>query len=146
VRYPRGVGRGVAPEKTFTALPIGKGRIVRHGEKVAILNFGALLGDALQAAEQINATVADMRFVKPLDADLIRQLAATHDRLITLEENAVIGGAGSAVNEFVLNQNLQVRVHNIGLPDRFIDHGDPVRLRQEAGVSVAALLDAARAS
>ncbi len=143
VRYPRGVGRGVMPEKNFTAMPIGKGRIVRQGEKVAILSFGALLGDALQAAEQLDATVADMRFVKPLDGALIRQLAQNHDRLITLEENAVVGGAGSAVNEFVLNHNLAVSVRNIGLPDRFIEHGDPVRLRQESGVSVQHLVTAA---
>ena len=144
VRYPRGVGMGATPEKTFTALPIGKGRIVRQGEKVAILNFGALLGDALKAAEPLNATVVDMRFIKPLDGDLIRQLAATHDRLITLEENAVQGGAGSAVNEFVLNHGLGVSVRNIGLPDRFIEHGDPVRLRAEGGISVEAIISAAR--
>ena len=144
VRYPRGVGMGVTPEKPFTALPIGKGRIVRQGENVAILSFGALLGDALKAAEQLNATVADMRFVKPLDGDLIRQLAATHDRLITLEENAVQGGAGSAVNEFVLNQGIAVSVRNIGLPDRFVEHGDPVKLRAEAGISVEAIVGAAR--
>ncbi|MFN4289988.1 MAG: 1-deoxy-D-xylulose-5-phosphate synthase [Permianibacter sp.] len=144
VRYPRGVGRGVSPEKSLTALPIGKGRIVRPGEKVAILSFGALLDDALRAAEQLNATVADMRFVKPLDGELITQLAKTHARLITLEENAVLGGAGSAVNEFVLNQGLAITVRNIGLPDRFIEHGDPVRLRAEAGVSVASIVAAAR--
>ncbi|HEX4911121.1 MAG TPA: 1-deoxy-D-xylulose-5-phosphate synthase [Permianibacter sp.] len=144
VRYPRGVGRGVSPEKTFSALPIGKGRIVRQGEKVAILSFGALLDDALQAAEQLNATVADMRFVKPLDGELISQLAQTHDRLITLEENAVRGGAGSAVNEYVLNHGLAVAVRNIGLPDRFVEHGDPVKLRAEAGMSVDAIVNAAR--
>ena len=144
VRYPRGVGMGVTPEKPFTALPIGKGRIVRQGEKVAILSFGALLGDALKAVEQLNATVADMRFIKPLDGALITQLAATHDRLITLEENAVQGGAGSAVNEFVLNQGLAISVRNIGLPDRFVEHGDPVRLRAEGGISVEAIVSAAR--
>ncbi|WP_223670917.1 1-deoxy-D-xylulose-5-phosphate synthase [Kangiella shandongensis] len=124
VRYPRGMGTGVEAEKTFTPFEIGKGEIKRKGEKVAILAFGSMVKTALEAAEQINATVADMRFVKPLDEALIKELAATHDQFITIEENAVMGGAGSAINEFILNNGLSIKVKNLGLPDRFVEHGD----------------------
>lgn len=123
VRYPRGKGMGTAIESTMTALPIGKGRLVRQGEKVAILNFGTLLPNALKAAENINATVVDMRFVKPLDEALLLEIAQTHDVLVTLEENAIMGGAGSAVNECLMaNKRLRPTL-NLGLPDRFIEQG-----------------------
>lgn len=122
VRYPRGTGNGVEI-KPLAPLPIGKGIIRRQGEKTAILNFGTLLPAALAAAEKLNATVADMRFAKPLDNELILSLAAQHEQLITLEENAIMGGAGSGVNELLMQQRRQVPVLNLGLPDRFIPQG-----------------------
>lgn len=133
VRYPRGMGTGIEPDKEFTPFEIGKGRLVRESskvkpeddtKKVAILAFGSMVQVALEAAETIDASVADMRFVKPLDEQLIRDLAETHDQFITIEENAIQGGAGSAINEFILNNNISVRVKNLGLPDHFVEHGD----------------------
>ncbi|QGX39098.1 1-deoxy-D-xylulose-5-phosphate synthase [Permianibacter aggregans] len=140
VRYPRGTGFGITPEKAFTALAIGKAKVLRQGQDIAVLNFGAMLSDAQQAAEALNATLVDMRFIKPLDETLLRELAKTHSAFITVEENAVIGGAGSAVNELVLNQGLGVRVKNFGLSDRFIEHGDVKRLRSEDGLSAEAII------
>ncbi len=144
VRYPRGTGMGVTPEKTFTALPIGKARRLRDGEKIAIVNFGALLSDCLKAAELINATVIDMRFVKPLDSDMLLDLSRSHERLITVEENALMGGAGSAVSEFFAAHPHSISIKHIALDDHFIEHGDPVKLRAEHGVSVQAIINAAR--
>ncbi|SDI01686.1 1-deoxy-D-xylulose-5-phosphate synthase [Vibrio xiamenensis] len=134
VRYPRGSGCGATIETEFTALEIGKGRIVRSGEKVAILNFGTFLPNALSAAETLNATVADMRFVKPLDEDLIRQLAAEHDVLVTLEENAIAGGAGAGVVEFMMKEKLIKPVLNLGLPDEFVVQGTQDQLHQMLGL------------
>lgn len=134
VRYPRGSGMGTEIEKDFTALEIGKGRIVRKGEKVAILSFGTFLGNALEAAENLNATVADMRFVKPLDEALIRQLAAEHDVLVTLEENAIAGGAGAGVIEFMMKDKIIKPVLNLGLPDRFVPQGTQDELHEELGL------------
>ncbi|UTZ36671.1 1-deoxy-D-xylulose-5-phosphate synthase [Vibrio campbellii] len=134
VRYPRGSGMGTEIEKDFTALEIGKGRIVRKGEKVAILSFGTFLGNALEAAESLNATVADMRFVKPLDEALIRQLAAEHDVLVTLEENAIAGGAGAGVVEFMMQDKIIMPVLNLGLPDRFVPQGTQDELHEELGL------------
>ncbi|WP_279151603.1 1-deoxy-D-xylulose-5-phosphate synthase [Photobacterium iliopiscarium] len=128
VRYPRGCGLGTEVETTMTALEIGKGIVRRHGEKVAILNFGAMLGYSLDAAENLNATVADMRFVKPLDEALILELAANHDVLVTVEENVIAGGAGSGVIEFLMKQKCMKPVLNIGLPDRFIEQGTQAEL------------------
>ncbi len=125
---------GTEIEKDFTALKIGKGRIVRKGEKVAILSFGTFLGNALEAAENLNATVADMRFVKPLDEALIRQLAAEHDVLVTLEENAIAGGAGAGVIEFMMQDKIIKPVLNLGLPDRFIPQGTQDELHEELGL------------
>ena len=123
VRYPRGTGPGVTIEKTMSALPIGKGLIRREGNRVAILNFGTLLPAALEAAEQLNATVADMRFVKPLDTELVNQLASKHDLLVTLEENTVQGGAGAAVSEHLACTGIVLPIMHLGLPDQFVDHG-----------------------
>ncbi|AXB30657.1 1-deoxy-D-xylulose-5-phosphate synthase [Vibrio campbellii] len=134
VRYPRGSGMGTDIEKDFTALEIGKGRIVRKGEKVAILSFGTFLGNALEAAEKLNATVADMRFVKPLDEALIRQLAAEHDVLVTLEENAIAGGAGAGVIEFMMQDKIIKPVLNLGLPDRFVPQGTQDELHEDLGL------------
>ncbi len=139
VRYPRGTGPGTVIEAEMTALPLGRGRLIRQGRNVAILSFGALLAPALEAAEALDATVADMRFVKPLDEALISQLAASHDLLVTVEENAVSGGAGSGVSEF-LNASLQtVPLLNLGLPDRFVDHGKHGDLLAECGLDAAGI-------
>ncbi|WP_318477036.1 1-deoxy-D-xylulose-5-phosphate synthase [Photobacterium leiognathi] len=130
VRYPRGTGMGVEIEQTMTELEIGKGVIRRHGEKVAILNFGSMLGYALEAADNLNATVADMRFVKPLDEELVLELAKTHDVIVTVEENAIAGGAGSGVVELLMKEKCIKPVLNIGLPDRFIEQGTQAELHE----------------
>ncbi len=134
VRYPRGTGMGVAIEKDFTALTIGKGRHIRQGNKIAILNFGPLLPAAIEAAEQLDATVIDMRFVKPLDEALLLEVAQQHETLVTLEENAIAGGAGSAVNECLMKNKQRNHVLNLGLPDQFIHQGTQEELYQELGL------------
>ena len=144
VRYPRGTGMGVELEAQFTALPIGKGRMMRQGEKVAILNFGTFLPSALTAAEALNATVADMRFVKPLDEQLIRDLAASHDVLVTLEENAIAGGAGAGVIEFMMKEKIIKPVLNLGLPDHFVAQGTQEELHAELGLDATGIEQAIR--
>lgn len=139
VRYPRGTGMGVELEAQFTALPIGKGRMLRQGEKVAILNFGTFLPSALTAAEALNATVADMRFVKPLDEQLIRDLAASHDVLVTIEENAIAGGAGAGVIEFMMKEKIIKPVLNLGLPDEFVAQGTQEELHADLGLDAAGI-------
>jgi 1-deoxy-D-xylulose-5-phosphate synthase len=134
VRYPRGSGPGVAIEKGMHALPLGKGEIRRRGEKTAILSFGSMLTPCLDAGEKLNATVANMRFVKPLDENLIRELAQGHTHLVTVEENTILGGAGSGVLEVLEKLGLQKKVLQLGLPDRFVDHGDPAKLLTECGL------------
>ncbi len=134
VRYPRGTGPGVNIEQAMQAMTIGKGRIQRQGQKIAILSFGTLLASALTAAEELDATVADMRFVKPLDTDLIDALADDHDLLVTLEENTIAGGAGSAVTEYLNQQNRWMPVLQLGLPDVFIDHGKHDQLLSDIGL------------
>ncbi|MEG1225902.1 MAG: 1-deoxy-D-xylulose-5-phosphate synthase [Hafnia sp.] len=143
VRYPRGSGTGATLEP-LASLPIGKGVVRRKGEKIAILNFGTLMPDALTAAEQLNATVADMRFVKPLDEALILELAATHDALVTLEENAIIGGAGSGVNELLMSKRKMVPVLNLGLPDRFIPQGTQEEALHEIQLDAQGIVDQIR--
>lgn len=133
VRYPRGNGIG-AELQPLESLPIGKGIIRRQGEKIALLNFGTLLPKVLEVAEQLNATVADMRFVKPLDENLILELAATHESFVTIEENAIIGGAGSGVNELLMTKRRIIPVLNIGLPDRFIPQGSQEEILIELGL------------
>ena len=123
VRYPRGTGPGATIQKTMSMLPIGKGVVVREGTGAAILNFGTLLDSAVTVADQLNSTVADMRFIKPIDQALIRSLAETHDLLVTLEENGIAGGAGSAVIEFLAAEGIVMPVLQLGLPDKLIDHG-----------------------
>ncbi len=130
VRYPRGTGVGT-PLAPLQSLPLGKAVVKRQGEKLAILNFGTLLPEAAATAEALNATLVDMRFVKPLDEALIAELANTHDSLITLEEGAIKGGAGSGVNEFVMAKRLGVPVLNIGLPDEFIPQGTQDEVRHD---------------
>ena len=145
VRYPRGGGAGVAIQQTMQALPLGKGVIRRTGEKVAILAFGSMLTPALAAAEELNATVANMRFVKPLDEALILSLAQTYDLLVTVEENAVMGGAGSAVLEFLQSKGEKVPVLQLGLPDRFVEHGDPAKLLASCGLDQSGITLAVQA-
>jgi 1-deoxy-D-xylulose-5-phosphate synthase len=138
VRYPRGSGPGVAIEAEMHALPVGRGEIRREGKRrphrVAILAFGSMLHPALAAAEEIDATVANMRFVKPLDAELILKLAREHDALVTVEENVVAGGAGSGVSELLAANDVTVPMLHLGLPDRFVDHGDPAQLLAQVGL------------
>jgi 1-deoxy-D-xylulose-5-phosphate synthase len=138
VRYPRGTGTGAQLEP-LASLPLGKGIVKRRGEKLAILNFGTLLPEAAAAAEALNATLVDMRFVKPLDEALIAELAASHDSLITLEEGAIKGGAGSGVNEYVMAKRLRVPVLNIGLPDAFIPQGTQEEVRQDYQLDAAGI-------
>ncbi|MGX5203054.1 1-deoxy-D-xylulose-5-phosphate synthase [Aliikangiella sp. IMCC44632] len=142
VRYPRGAGIGQEPGSDLDVIEMGKGRVRREGKKVAILAFGSLLQTALQAAQVIDATVVDMRFVKPLDEDLIKQLAANHERFVTLEENAVMGGAGSAVLEFLAQQQIVKPVLTLGIPDKFIEHGDPADLLRRCGLDKEGILKA----
>ncbi|WP_166268536.1 1-deoxy-D-xylulose-5-phosphate synthase [Marinobacter caseinilyticus] len=134
VRYPRGTGPGATIEQQLTPLAIGKGRRIREGSSIAILNFGTLLTPALEVANRLDATVADMRFVKPLDEALIRELAAQHNLLVTLEENAIAGGAGSAVAEYLNAEGITQPILNLGLPDRFVDHGKHSELLAECGL------------
>jgi 1-deoxy-D-xylulose-5-phosphate synthase len=128
VRYPRGAGAGVEVKRNFDELPWGRGEVRRRGERIAILAFGTLLYPALTAAERLNATVANMRFIKPLDTELLSELARTHDAIVTAEEGCIMGGAGSAVMEALHAAGITVPVLALGLPDVFIEHGDPAKL------------------
>ncbi|HEX7271997.1 MAG TPA: 1-deoxy-D-xylulose-5-phosphate synthase [Casimicrobiaceae bacterium] len=138
VRYPRGAGPGVPVQQEMRALPVGKGELRREtrrrAQRGAILAFGSMLNPALVAAEEFDATVANMRFVKPIDAELIAWLARTHDWLVTVEENVIAGGAGSAVAEVLAEQGLLVPLLQLGLPDEFVDHGDPGLLLASCGL------------
>ncbi|MEO8039468.1 MAG: 1-deoxy-D-xylulose-5-phosphate synthase [Betaproteobacteria bacterium] len=134
VRYPRGSGSGMATVAEMTALPIGKGEVKRRGAKVAILAFGSMVKPALEAAELLDATVVNMRFVKPLDAALVAEMAADHELLVTVEENAIEGGAGSAVLEALAMARIERHVLLLGLPDRFVEHGDHALLLRLCGL------------
>ncbi len=144
VRYPRGAGNGSIPSTQLDVLPIGKGEIRRQGQQVAILAFGTLLGAALSAGEQLDATVANMRYVKPIDAELIVELAGNHSLLVTIEENAVIGGAGSEVERVLAERGIKVPVLRLGLPDRFIDHGEQGQLLAELGLDAGGIVSSVR--
>ncbi len=139
VRYPRGSGAGVTPVKAMTAQAWGKGEVRRQGERIAILAFGTLLYPALAAAERLNATVANMCFVKPLDAELVAQLARTHDAIVTVEDGCIMGGAGSAVTEALNAAGIAIPVLQLGLPDEFVEHGDPVKLMSLCGLDAAGI-------
>jgi len=142
VRYPRGTGPGMAIAREMQALPIGRGEIRRTGQSgVAILAFGSMLAPALAAAETIDATVVNMRFVKPLDEALVKQLAAQHRLLVTIEENVVMGGAGSAVLEALQAHGCLVHVLQLGLPDRFIDQGDTALQLKDAGLDPVSIIE-----
>ena len=140
VRYPRGTGPGAIIEKEMIALPLGKGKVMREGTQVAILNFGTLLSFGLDVAEQINATIVDMRFIKPIDEQLIIKLASDHQLLVTLEENSISGGAGAAVSEFLAQQGIVMPVLHLGLPDRFIDHGARTEQLRDTGLDKEGIL------
>jgi len=139
VRYPRGAGAGVATEAALNDLPWGKGEVRRKGERIAILAFGTMLHPALAAAENLNATVANMRFVKPLDVALVTELARNHDAIVTVEEGCLMGGAGSAVQEALAEARIEVPVLTLGLPDEFIEHGDPAKLLSLCGLDAAGI-------
>lgn len=141
VRYPRGSGTGVEIDPALTALPIAKAEKCRSGQKTAILAFGTLLSAALAAGEQTDATVVNMRFVKPLDTEMITELAASHDLLVTIEENAVMGGAGSAVAEFLQLQGILTPIQLLGLPDTFIEQGNHQQMLEACGLSSDGLVD-----
>jgi 1-deoxy-D-xylulose-5-phosphate synthase len=145
VRYPRGVGAGVAVQSTLDALAFGKGEICRRGAGVALLVFGTLLYAALEVADKLNATVVNMRWVKPLDVALLCQVAASHHGLVTLEEGALIGGAGSAVMEALAASGVSLPVLQLGLRDEFIEHGDPGKLLALQGLDASGIEASVRA-
>ena len=147
VRYPRGSGAGTQVQTEMTAIPFGKGEMRRAiqrpagqgGQRIAILAFGTLLYPALKAAESLDASVANMRFVKPLDADLVSEIARTHDAIVTVEEGCVMGGAGSAVQEALAAAGILIPVLTLGLPDVFVEHGDPAKLMAMCGLDAAGI-------
>ena len=143
VRYPRGEGCGVAIDAALAGLEIGKAQVTREGTGIAILNFGVLLDQAMLAGEALDATVVDMRWVKPLDEDLLRSLATRHGCLITLEENAIAGGAGSGVAEWLAQSNIDCTVRHVGIPDAFIAHAGQGECRQLAGLTSTSIIAAA---
>ena len=139
VRYPRGAGVGVKVEAGLNALPFGKGEIRRQGQRIALLAFGTLLYPALEVGESLNLTVVNMRWAKPLDTDLLAQVARSHDALVTLEEGTVLGGAGSAVLEALQVLDIQKPVLTLGIADVFTEHGDPVKLMTELGLDATGI-------
>jgi 1-deoxy-D-xylulose-5-phosphate synthase len=145
VRYPRGTGPGHLPEDDLEPLPVGRASICRRGSRVALLAFGSRLEAAMQAAAQINASVVNMRFIKPLDAEIVQAMAQQHALLVTIEENAIAGGAGSAVNEALAASGVHCPVLNLGVPDRFIEHGEHAGQLAECGLDAAGILDAINA-
>jgi 1-deoxy-D-xylulose-5-phosphate synthase len=145
VRYPRGTGPGAEIAAAMQALPVGRGEVRRDGKRVAILAFGSMLAPALAAAAELNATVANMRFVKPLDRELVFRLANSHELLVTVEENVVMGGAGSAVAESLAADGVAMPLLMLGLPDAFVEHGDPQQLLADCGLDAAGIVRAVRA-
>jgi len=141
VRYPRGTGPGVEIESTMTALPIGVADRKRTGKGIAILSFGSLLEEAMTAAEALDASVWNMRFVKPVDHQAIAEAASEHDLIVTLEENAISGGAGSAVGESLAEQGLVTKLLHLGLDDRYADHGSPQEVRVDFGLDAPSIIN-----
>ena len=142
IRYPRGKGPGQKIETGLNPIEIGKAKLRRRGSAVAILAFGSMVNPALEAAEKLDATLVDMRFVKPLDEETIGDMATKHQLLVTIEENSVMGGAGSAVNEFLLASNYQIPVLNLGLPDAFLEHGKVPQMLADVGLDAASIVAA----
>jgi len=144
VRYPRGSGPGAVIEADLDTLDIGKGLLRRQGREVVLLAFGTMVAPALKAADELNATVVDMRFVKPMDVELVTQLASTHTLIVTIEEGSVMGGAGSAVSEALSAAGFVKQVLQLGLPDQFIDHGDAQQLLAQCGLDAAGIVKSVR--
>jgi len=144
VRYPRGAGVGAAIDPALASVPVGQAVVRRKGKRVAILAFGTLLHPALVAGEALDATVVDMRFVKPLDEALLQQLASTHDGFVTVEEGSIMAGAGSAVAEYLNAAGVLKPVLQLGLPDRYIDHGDQARLLVDLGLDASGIEQSVR--
>ncbi len=144
VRYPRGGGTGRVPAGSLDTLPVGKGEIRRRGKEIALLAFGSLVPAALAAGEELDATVVNMRFIKPLDVELIIELAGNHSLLVSIEENAVIGGAGSEIERALAERGITVPVLRLGLPDRFIDHGEQGQLLAELGLDAKGIVHATK--
>jgi len=144
VRYPRGGGAGSTPSTQLDTLPVGRGEIRRTGQRVALLAFGSLVTAAVAAGDELDATVVNMRFVKPLDVQLILELAGNHSLLVSIEENAVIGGAGSEIERVLAENGLTVPFIRLGLPDRFIDHGEQNQLLAELGLDKNGIVQAVR--
>ena len=142
VRYPRGAGAGVVPDTSLASLPFGKGEVRRKGERIAVLVFGTLLYPAIEAAEKLNATVVNMRWAKPLDLELLLKVAAEHEALVTVEEGAIMGGAGSAVGEALQAAGIVMPVLQLGLKDEFIEHGEPAYLLGLQGLSASGIEEA----
>ena len=142
VRYPRGKGIGIPIDKGMRPLEIGKGLVRRDGNTIAIFAFGSMVKAALEAAEKLGATLVDMRFVKPLDEELISKLAANHQLVVTVEESAVMGGAGSAVNEFLAQTSTPIQTLNLGLPDKFLEHGKPSEMLDEINLNCEGIIQA----
>ena len=145
MRYPRGSGPNAPLEPGLKPLEIGKGVIRRQGSKVALLVFGVQLAEALQVGATLDATVVDMRFVKPLDEALVRQLAGSHELLVSIEENSVMGGAGSAVGECLAAAGIVKPLLQLGLPDRYVEHDKPSAMLAECGLDAAGIEAAVRA-
>ena len=142
VRYPRGKGPGVTIEKNLEAVEIGKALTRRQGRSIVILAFGSMVTPALECADRINATVVDMRFVKPIDEELIGDMATSHQLIVTIEENTIMGGAGSAVNEFLISANYQIPILNLGLPDKFLEHGKVAEMLANVGLDAGSITSA----
>ena len=140
MRYPRGTGKGALTSETMSELPIGKAVTVREGQRVAILAFGTVLPAALEAGEALNATVVDMRWVKPLDEERVLDLAATHELLVTVEDNAIAGGAGSGVHELLSANQLNTACLHLGIPDAFMEHGSQAEQYAAAGLDLAGIV------
>ena len=144
VRYPRGKGIGIPIDKDFQPLEIGKGIVRKNGNTIAILAFGSMVRPSLEAAEKLDATLVDMRFVKPLDEELISGLTTTHQLIVTVEENATIGGAGSAVNEYLAKTNISMPTLNLGLPDKFLEHGKASEMLDQVNLNCEGITQAIR--
>jgi 1-deoxy-D-xylulose-5-phosphate synthase len=144
VRYPRGIGTGVVPQKEMQMLPVGRGEIRRNGSGIALLAFGSMLKPCLEVGDELDATVVNMRFVKPMDDELIASVAQNHQLLVTVEENTIMGGAGSAVLESLANRGITTPILQLGLPDVFIDQGDPSQMLADCGLDKTGILRSVR--
>jgi 1-deoxy-D-xylulose-5-phosphate synthase len=141
VRYPRGSATGKLPAKTLSAIDFGKAQVCRQGEKVALLVFGPLLKTARKVADELNATLINMRFVKPLDEATIKQIAESHELIVTLEENAIAGGAGSAVSEYLDAASININTLHLGFPDKYVEQGTQQEMLADWGLDETGIRD-----